>query len=433
METQNLTFYNLGLAPKMLDVLDRKKFVCPTPIQHKAIPLALEGKDLIGIAQTGTGKTLAFGIPMVQRLSAAAERGMGLVLVPTRELALQVHDAFQSILHHFSMKSTVLIGGAPMFRQTQALRQKPDIVIATPGRMIDHLEQGNVKLKSVQVLVLDEADRMLDMGFAPQVKRILREVPEKRQTLLFSATMPTDIVQLAAQHMQLPLHVEVAPSGTAAERVTQELLIIQFDAKKEAVRLLLDQYRGAVLVFTRTKMGARKVARAIQAMNHKAAEIHSDRSLGQRKQAIEGFKSGRYRILVATDIAARGIDVSGIELVINYDLPEDPENYVHRIGRTGRAGHEGHAVTLATPDQATEVARIERMIRKTLPRGQKPGIATTEFSGHQSAGSRRPSGKRGFRPSRGQKSRPKGGPKGGGPQGGSRGGQGRGHSRRRRR
>jgi ATP-dependent RNA helicase RhlE len=378
MEPHNLSFYNLGIAPKMLEVLERMKFVSPTPIQHKAIPIALAGKDVVGIAQTGTGKTLAFGIPMVQQLSAAP--GMGLVLVPTRELAIQVNEALQNVLRSFSMTSLVVIGGAPMFRQIKGLRRKPNIIIATPGRLIDHLEQKTANLAHVRVLVLDEADRMYDMGFAPQVRRIIRMVPPKRQTMLFSATMPPEIVQLAAGHMQLPIHVEVAPSGTMAERVTQELFIVKPQDKREVIRALLEQYRGSVLVFSRTRIGARKIARALQQMNHRAAEIHSDLTMGQRKQAIEGFKSGRYRILVATDIAARGIDVRGIELVVNYDLPDDVGNYVHRIGRTGRAGHEGHAVTFAMPDQALEVASIERAIKKTLPRGKRPNIPTTDFA-----------------------------------------------------
>ncbi len=387
MEPHNLSFYNLGIAPKMLEVLGKMKFVSPTPIQHKAIPLALEDKDLVGIAQTGTGKTLAFGIPMAQRLSAVG--GMGLVLVPTRELAQQVDEALRQVLNPFNMHSAVLIGGASMGLQLKALRRRPHVIVATPGRLIDHIEQRTVNLHLVSILVLDEADRMFDMGFAPQVRQIIRMVPAKRQTLLFSATMPPDIVSLATQHMRLPVHVEVAPSGTAAERVTQELLIVKPEDKKQALRILLDQYRGSVLIFTRTKLGARKVARALENMRHNAAEIHSDRSMAQRKQALEGFKAGRHRILVATDIASRGIDVSGIELVINYDLPDDIENYVHRIGRTGRAGHEGHAVTFAGPDQASEVARIERMIRQSLKRGERPDMPTTEFHARvKSAGKR---------------------------------------------
>lgn len=382
MQTPNLSFYQLGLTPKMLEILDRLKFVSPTPIQHKAIPVAIEGQDIVGIAQTGTGKTLAFGIPTIQRLASTG--GRALILVPTRELAIQVDEVLRTILPSFHLTSAVLIGGAPIFRQIQALRKNPKIIIATPGRLIDHLEQKKVNLKDITTLVLDEADRMFDMGFAPQVERILQNVPKQRQTLLFSATMPTDIVKLATRHMHLPIHVEIAPSGTAAEQISQELFIVREESKRLVLKTLLSQYRGSVLIFTRTKIKAKKINLQIRQMGFDAVEIHSDRSMGQRKQAIEGFKSGRYRILVATDIASRGIDVTNIELVINYDLPEDVENYVHRIGRTGRAGLEGHAVSLATPDQGSDVARIERLIRKTLPVAKNPDLPLQEFSGGSS-------------------------------------------------
>jgi ATP-dependent RNA helicase RhlE len=377
MQLSHVDFCSLGIAPKVLSVLDRLKFVQPTPIQLKAIPIALEGKDVVGIAQTGTGKTLAFGIPIVQHLGSA--EGCALVLVPTRELALQADEMMRKILQPYGLKSVVLIGGASMLRQVDGLKRNPRVFIATPGRLIDHLQQRTLQLKNVNILVLDEADRMFDMGFAPQVKRILQQIPKKRQTLLFSATMPFDIISLATQHMKLPIHVEIAPSGTAAEQVTQELFIVQEDKKKALLRTLLDEYRGSILLFTRTKIKARKTTRSILKMGHRVAEIHSDRSLSQRKQAIEGFKSGRYRVLVATDIAARGIDVKGIELVVNYDLPDDSENYVHRIGRTGRAGHDGHAISFATPDQGGDVGSIERLMKKSLPIRKHPEFSSEEF------------------------------------------------------
>jgi ATP-dependent RNA helicase RhlE len=380
MQSSGLSFYHLGIAPKMLQILERMKFVAPTPIQHKAIPIALEGKDLMGIAQTGTGKTLAFGIPIVQRLSASG--GSALVLVPTRELALQVDEAIRKILHPFSLTSIVLIGGAPISNQIKGLRKKPDILVATPGRLIDHLEQKTANLNEVNVLVLDEADRMFDMGFAPQLNQILRRLPRKRQTMLFSATIPNDIINLATQHMKLPINVEIAPSGTAAEKVSQELFIVKQETKKAVLRMLLEKYHGAILIFIRTKRGTKKVTQMIREMGHNVTEIHSDRTMGQRKQAILGFKTGRYRVLAATDVAARGIDVSGIELVINYDLPDDIENYVHRIGRTGRAGEAGHAISFAAPDQGGEVEKIERLIRKTLPRGKHPEFPQHPFT-HQ--------------------------------------------------
>lgn len=374
---ENTGFHHLGLAPKMLGLIESMKFVKPTPIQHRAIPVALEGSDIVGVAQTGTGKTMAFGIPMVQRLMGT--QGRALVLVPTRELALQVEEVLRPVARQFHLKTAVLIGGASMFNQIKALRKHPSIIISTPGRLIDHLERRNVHLKDVRILVLDEADRMLDMGFQPQVERILRSVPRERQTMLFSATIPPEIVSLASRHMKLPIHVEIAPSGTAAEGVTQELFIVAHDKKRDVVKMLLNEYLGSVLVFSRTKMGARRITRILRDMGHNAAEIHSDRTMAQRRQAIEGFKSGQYRVLVATDIASRGIDVVGIELVINYDLPEDIENYVHRIGRTGRAEKAGHAVSLATPDQRSDVERIERLIRKQLPRGKHPDFAGHDF------------------------------------------------------
>ncbi|MDD5382840.1 MAG: DEAD/DEAH box helicase [Candidatus Margulisbacteria bacterium] len=370
MNQPNPSFYNLGIAPRILELLDRMKFKTPTPIQHKAIPIAIEGKDIIGVAQTGTGKTLAFGIPMIQRLAQSPARG--LVLVPTRELALQVDETIQKIGNSFGMKTAVLIGGASMYNQVQALRRNPRVVIATPGRLIDHLGQSTLRLDDVAILVLDEADRMLDMGFAPQIEKILKYLPRERQTMLFSATIPERIVKIAAAHMKLPVSVEIARSGTAAERIIQELFIIKKEEKPRLLGMLLEKYRGTVLLFSRTKRGASRITRGLRSMGYNAAEIHSDRSLPQRREALEGFKTGKYRILVATDIAARGIDVKGIELVINYDLPDDTENYVHRIGRTGRAGQEGHAISFATPEQRGDVRNIEKLMRRTLTMGRHP-------------------------------------------------------------
>jgi len=383
LNQEGKSFYGLGIAPKILDILERIKFKVPTPIQFKAIPLAIEGKDVIGIAQTGTGKTHAFAIPMVQRL--AQRKGVGLVLAPTRELAIQIDEAFQGVAHPFGMKTACLIGGAPMQGQIQALRKNPRIVIATPGRLIDHMGQWNFMPNEVVMLVLDEADRMLDMGFAPQITKILRFLPKDRQTMLFSATIPKEIMQIAAAYMKLPVSVEIAPSGTTVELVTQELFIVKKEAKLRLLSKILAQYHGPVLLFSRTKHNARKITMLIRDMGYRAAEIHSNRSLGQRREALEGFKSGRYKVLVATDIAARGIDVIGIELVVNYDLPEDTENYVHRIGRTARAGCRGHAISFATPDQSRDVRDIEKLIRSTLPVSKHPEIPPEEFiePGHE--------------------------------------------------
>ncbi len=364
-------FYNLGIAPNILEVLHRLNFKVPTPIQERSIPPAIEGKDLVGIAQTGTGKTLAFGIPMIQ---AILQGKKGLVILPTRELAFQVNETFEKIGRSLGLRTAVLVGGESIRRQIFALQKDPQIVIGTPGRIIDHLQEKTISLSFVGILVLDEADRMLDMGFAPQIGRILGNVPRNRQTMLFSATMPRDIMAMASANMKLPIRVEIAPSGTTVEKVTQELFFVDKNDKPRLLEKVLYEYRGSVLIFSRTKFGARKITANVRAMGHTAAEIHSNRSLGQRREALEGFKNGRYRVLVATDIAARGIDVKGIELVLNYDLPQSPEDYVHRIGRTARAGGTGHAISFATPDQRRDVLGIERLIRGVLPRSKLPEL-----------------------------------------------------------
>lgn len=363
-ENTNITFSELGIAPNLLDRLDAMKFLHPTPIQEKTIPQGIAGEDLIGIAQTGTGKTLAFAIPVMQRV--AVTKKIGLIILPTRELALQVDETFKKVGSPFGLRTAVLIGGGSMHRQLQDIRKKPHVVIATPGRLIDHMDQKNIKLDNVGTLVLDEADRMLDMGFEPQLKRILTGVPTERQTLLFSATMPEEISAIARKYMKTPLRIEVAPSGTAAERVDQEVFIVPKNDKMSLLEKVLREYRGTVLVFSRTKHGAKKITRALRQTGHTSAEIHSNRSLAQRKEALAGFKSGKYRVLVATDIAARGIDVIGIELVINFDLPEHAEDYVHRIGRTGRAGRTGKAISFAVPEQKNDIRQIERLIRSRL-------------------------------------------------------------------
>jgi ATP-dependent RNA helicase RhlE len=401
MENPSLSFYGLGIAPKILEILANLKFQIPTPIQHKAIPLAIEGKDIIGIAQTGTGKTMAFAIPMIQHLAQTKSRG--LIIVPTRELAVQVQESMSKIVQGFGIRSVVLIGGESMHTQIQALKRSPRIIIATPGRLLDFLRQKQLHLKDIDVLVLDEADRMLDMGFAPDIEQIIKMVPAQRQTLFFSATMPPEIMKMASRYMKLPVNVEIAPHGTSAEHVTHEVFIVHKDMKRTLLGKLLKQFRGSILLFCRTKMGARKIARQLRDWGHNSAEIHSDRSLAQRRQALEGFKTGRFRILVATDIASRGIDVKGIELVINYDLPDQAENYVHRIGRTGRAGLAGHAISIVTPEQRNDIGNIERLIKIVLPISQHPEIPQMEFEKPQrvfsaqsfrSRGGRRPFGRR---------------------------------------
>src|SRR3989344_1991797 len=320
-KTDNRTdFYGLGIAPTLLNAIANLNFTSPTPIQEQAIPVAIEGKDIIGIAQTGTGKTLAFGIPMLQRI--AITKTHGLILLPTRELAMQVDETLQSMGRAMGLKTALVIGGASMQYQQNALSRNPHIIIGTPGRINDHLERKTLFLKNVGILVLDEADRMLDLGFAPQIRKILAEIPKDRQTMLFSATMPNEIVRMATQNMKLPIRVEITRQGTAAVHVEQELIIVKKEDKFSLLQKLLSEYKGSVLVFSRTKHGARKIVRALRDTRHKAAELHTNRTLAQRKEALEGFKSGAYRILVATDIASRGIDVNNIELVINFDMPD---------------------------------------------------------------------------------------------------------------
>lgn len=373
MNTQETGFQGLGIAPKLLEILEKNRFKTPTPIQHKSIPAGIEGKDIIGIAQTGTGKTLAFGIPMLQRLSR--DGGQGLILVPTRELAQQVEESLQRLGRSFGLKTAVLIGGEDFGRQLRKLKSKVHIIVATPGRLIDHLTRRTISLKTVKILVMDEADRMLDMGFMPQIKIILEAMPSDRQTMLFSATMPPRIVGLAAQYMKLPLRIEVAPAGSTAKDVSQEIYFIPKPDKPHLLKDILAERKGSTLIFTRTKYEAKKLALIVRKMGHTANEIHSNRSLSQRREALEGFKLGRYRVLVATDIAARGIDVRNISLVINYDLPEQAEDYVHRIGRTGRAGAVGHAISFAMPHQRNDIRNIERLIQKSLPLRQSPHSA----------------------------------------------------------
>ena len=359
------SFRGLGIAPNLLTVLDTLKLDSPTPIQLKAIPAAINGEDVIGIAQTGTGKTLAFGIPLLQ--SIAQNKGHALVLLPTRELALQVYESFANFAKPLGLRGAVLIGGASMGAQISDLRRGPDVIIATPGRLLDHMNQGTVNLSNITFLVLDEADRMLDMGFLPQIREVLKAVPRERQTCLFSATLSREIVEIANKQMRTPLSIQVSPPGTTADKVSQEFFIVRKDEKPRLLEHILARYNGSTIVFSRTKYGATRIMKAVQAMGHTAAEIHSNKSLGQRREALDGFKNGKYRILVATDIAARGIDVKGIELVVNYDVPAASEDYVHRIGRTARAGAKGHAISFAMPDEKGAIRSIERLIRRQIP------------------------------------------------------------------
>jgi len=361
-------FFGLGLAPKLLEIIEKNNFIKPTPIQAQTIPIAITGKDVVGIAQTGTGKTLAFGLPMMQNI--ARQKTRGLILVPTRELAAQVDEVLMSFGRSLGLITAVVVGGASEAQQRRALQRKPHIIVATPGRLIDHLSSNKTLLENIGILTLDEADRMLDMGFAPQIDKILARMTKKRQTLLFSATMPQSITAIANKYMHTPLRIEIAKPGTVVKEVDQEVIFLGQGEKLPMLKKLLENYHGSVLVFSRTKHGAKRLANSIRNMDHTSADISANRSLSQRKAAIDGFKKGRFRILVATDIAARGIDVRNIEVVVNYDLPSTPDDYVHRIGRTARAGKRGKAISFATADQQKDVLAIERFINVQMTKGR---------------------------------------------------------------
>ncbi|MDR3690507.1 MAG: DEAD/DEAH box helicase [Fimbriimonas sp.] len=361
----NNSFRSLNLSPSLIEILDRLEFTTPTPIQAMAIPVALEGRDVTGVAQTGTGKTLAFGLPILQHFQL--KPGVALIIAPTRELAIQIDEVFQKVGRPLGFRTALLIGGAPMGRQVSQLKGRPHAIIATPGRLKDHLQQRTARLNHVSIVVLDEADRMLDMGFAPVIREILGQVTKERQTMLFSATMPCEIVEIAKNYMIDPVRIEAPRANVTADLVAQELYVVRHEDKGNLLSRLLDENKGSVLVFARTRHGARKVAHHVHTLGHPSAELHADRTLAQRRSALEGFKRGDYRVLVATDIAARGIDVKQISLVINYDLPDNPDDYVHRIGRTGRAGESGRAITLATPEQMNGIRDIERAIKNEIP------------------------------------------------------------------
>ena len=402
-------FAVLGLSPTSLKALSQVGYEKPTPIQQRAIPPALEGKDVIGCAATGTGKTAAFVLPLVERL--AGKPGLtALVLAPTRELALQIaeHAVRFGRAHH--LKVATVIGGVGMQPQVDALRHS-NFVIATPGRLVDHLQQGTAKLDAVQVLVLDEADRMLDMGFKPQLTRILARVPKKRQTLLFSATMAGEVADFAKTHLHHPVRVDVAPSGTTAAKATQCVFEVSQGDKTSLLLALLARGDESTLVFTRTKRRADKLMKALKREGHDVERIHADRSQAQRKHALDGFKSGQYRVLVATDIAARGIDVADIGHVVNYDLPHVAEDYVHRVGRTARASASGHASAFCAPEEAPLLKEIEKLIRAKVPREQVP--RDDEVFQRASAAERARQSDPGPRPhGHGQPQRPHGQPQG---------------------
>ena len=375
-----MDFASLGLTSITLPSLDRAGFEAPTPIQLRAIPPALQGRDVIGCAATGTGKTAAFLLPIIERLHG--KKGTrALVLAPTRELALQIDGELQRFGKDAHVRGGVVIGGVGMGAQTQAFRDQVEVIVATPGRLNDHLQQGTAKLDKIEVLVLDEADRMLDMGFKPQLERILARVPKVRQTMLFSATMAGEVADFARQALKDPVKVEVAASGTTASRAEQQVFLVGQEEKTALLLALLDLDSLSTLVFTRTKRRADRVAKALQKGGHEVAVIHADRSQGQRKRALDEFKQGKVRVLVATDIAARGIDVVDIGHVVNFDLPHVPEDYVHRIGRTARNEASGRASSFASPEETDLLRGIEKFTRATVKRTAVPR-EDPGFKGH---------------------------------------------------
>jgi ATP-dependent RNA helicase RhlE len=365
------SFAELNLSAEALRALDKAGFEHPTPIQAQAIPPALAGRDVIGTAATGTGKTAAFLLPILDRL-AGKTGTRALVLAPTRELAVQIGEELERFGRGRHVRGAVVIGGVGMGAQAEALRRGAQVVIATPGRLVDHLQQRTASLDAIEVLVLDEADRMLDMGFKPQLDRILQRVPKRRQTLLFSATMAGEVADFARAHLSDPVRVEVARSGTTAARAEQQVFLAGQDEKVALLLALLSRDDVSTLVFTRTKRRADRVWKSVGRAGHKVARIHADRSQAQRRMALDGFKDGTYRVLVATDIAARGIDVADIGHVVNFDLPHVPEDYVHRVGRTARAEASGRASSFSSPEERELLAAIEKLTRAAIPRAEVP-------------------------------------------------------------
>ena len=378
-----MQFSQLGLAAAQLRACESLGYTKPTPIQQQAIPVILSGRDLIGCAETGTGKTAAFLLPIVQRLSERPRPGVRvLILAPTRELALQIHANYRELNQAKANRSVIAIGGANIRTQIAELRRGASVIIATPGRLLDLTEREALDLSTIEVLVLDEADRMLDMGFLPAIKRILAMLPGQRQTLLFSATMSAEIERLARATMKQPTLAEVARRGSAAATVQQTAYPVPQENK---TALLLDLLEGKhedenferVLVFTRTRRAAERLSHILRARNHRVNRIHADRSQPQREAALQEFRDGRARVLVATDIAARGLDVDSVSHVINYDVPAAPEDYVHRVGRTGRAGKPGQAITIMAPVDELSMRAIERLTGQTVKRVVRPGFGGT--------------------------------------------------------
>ena len=378
-----MTFEELGLLPELLKAVADAGYTEPTPIQAQAIPVVLAGKDVMGGAQTGTGKTAGFVLPLLQRLARHASTSpsparhpvRALILTPTRELAMQVHESVQTYGKHIPLRDLVVYGGVDIKPQTEALRKGVEIVVATPGRLLDHVQQKSVNFNSVEVLVLDEADRMLDMGFIPDIKRILAMLPKERQSLLFSATFSEEIKKLADTMLKAPVLIEVARRNAITETVTHRMHLVDQDHKRQLLaHILKTSSLKQVLVFVGTKFGASRLAVYLEKQGIEATAIHGDKSQQQRSEALEAFKSGKARVLVATDVAARGLDIDDLPHVINFELPHVPEDYIHRIGRTGRAGKEGDATSLVCAEERGKLAEIEKLIKRPIEQVAVPGF-----------------------------------------------------------
>lgn len=368
-----MTFKELGLIDPIREALDSKGYEFPTEIQEKAIPHILQNKDILGSAQTGTGKTAAFALPIIQKIHLIKSENpqfqgiRALILSPTRELALQIDDNIKAYSKNSPVRHTVIYGGVNQNKQVKDLARGMDIVTATPGRLLDLAEQGHVDLKDLRILVLDEADRMLDMGFIHDIRKIMKLVPQKRQSLFFSATMPDSIIKLSGTILHRPVRIEVSPEAPAAETVQQYLYYTnRQDKSKLLLHILNDDEKDQVLLFSRTKHGADRIARNLAKKKIKSAPIHGDRSQNQRQKALKDFKNGKIRVLVATDIASRGIDIDSLKYVINYDIPNESETYVHRIGRSGRAGEEGVAISISEPEENVFVKDIEKLLDQKI-------------------------------------------------------------------
>jgi len=368
----DMTFAGLGVAEPILRALAEENYTTPTPIQARAIPALLAGRDLLGIAQTGTGKTAAFGLPLLQKLSIGhvppqPRQTKALILAPTRELAVQIDQSLRTYGRFLNLKRAVILGGVSQNAQVNTMRGGVDILVATPGRLLDLVQQKHIRLDAVQVLILDEADRMFDMGFIRDVRRILSYVPKERQSMLFSATMPDDVAKLVGDVLKNPERIEIAPQGKTADRVEQKLYYVPMQQKRQLLsELLQDLALNRVIVFTRTKHGANRVAEHLARTGVASEAIHGNKSQNARQRALENFRNGKARVLVATDIAARGLDIDDVSHVINFELPNEPESYVHRIGRTARAGGEGIAISFCDSSERTYLRDIERIIRMKI-------------------------------------------------------------------